>query len=208
MATINLDYRQSGYGDYTLAYGRYGPSDVYNFFAGTSGDELNIIGPPNNGASVPGWGLNFYDNGGGNIINLAASQISSNLYMGGDEGGSMNFISRVPYGSSAATYRAAAHTAGGDVVELNPIGTGNMNMYLSDVSGFLWIKGFDFGHDSIDMLLSVPGEYALTTLHTGNGTEATIVSGAHQAAGFILEGMSPFAASTHVTVTGDNLTFK
>jgi hypothetical protein len=145
--------------------------------------------------------LDFYDHGGSNAVNVTASQISSNLFMGAGSsqptsgGGSMSFI---PSGTRAGV-EAQVFAAGGDLIQLNASGSGAASIFTDLASGLLDIEGFQFGRDSLDMIL--PSGTSTTSGYSVAGTNDSAwvsgTAGPTASLGVIFTGLSAASVVAH-----------
>jgi hypothetical protein len=139
-------------------------------------------------------------------INISVSNISANLAV---SGGNENFNAMAPAGNlpSFGSWSASALEYGTGLVQLNPTGSGAVAVTASDASGVTIITGFQFGHDTLDMLLSTspatPFANDLTlgtsglSLAANHGISIMDPTGSH---GVILAGMFPESVFTHMSV--------
>jgi hypothetical protein len=144
--------------------------------------------------------LDFYDNGGGNIINLTASNINSNIFLNGSAGGmathgggSLSFISTNGQSGFGAT-------GGGDLINLNAHGSGAADIVTNDTSGGAWVNNFVLGRDTLDVTLT-GGDFYSIGGPVVNGQQATVITGANDTSGVVLAGVSPFDVSAHVSTS-------
>jgi hypothetical protein len=92
-------------------------------------------------------------------------------------------------------------------VQLNPTGTGDVAVTTTDSSGVTIITGFEFGHDTLNMLLAgTATSYELNDATLGNtdlssaannGLSIMDPTGSH---GVIIAGMFPESVFTHISV--------
>jgi hypothetical protein len=200
-----------------------GSTQTYAVLAGTSGDTFEV----QNGTQTTdyaGTALNdtgstslvdFYDNGGGNTIDLTASQISSNLFLAPVGLGALNNAdgqilngSFDPEASAASFATFTTVTAHGNLVSLNPTGTGVANIVTSDASSFSTVTGFELGRDMLDMALTssggtgyaaygftIGGTAAVAIVDTYSNTSSTLDGDS----GVVLSGISALTVASHIT---------
>ena len=99
--------------------------------------------------------LDYFTAGGtaDDDIGISTSNISANLTI---SGGNENFSLMAPNGNipSFGSWAESALEFGTGLVQLNPTGTGDVAVTTTDASGVTIITGFEFGHDTLNMLLA------------------------------------------------------
>ena len=195
----------------TASYGAASATQTYAVLAGAHGDTVTVV----NGTQTTDYAgtalfdngahsrLDFFDNGGGNTVNLTASQISSNLYLNGINGGlATHSAGALSFLASAPTLAAAESgilAGGGDLIELNASGTGAASIFSSDVfsGGTQLVTGFQLGRDSIDMIISA-GTYSVSTALM-SGTTGAVITGQNPGQGIVLAGVSAASVTSHMS---------
>ena len=161
-------------------------------------------------ASLFGTPTTYSDQGGGDTINLTTSQISSNINLSPIGFASLSSMyaqthaARPAATASAAAWSAYTIAAHGDVVSLNPTGTGVAHIATSDASGYSSISGFKLGRDFLDMALTAKSgaAYALHDFTVG-GVSAVAITDAGKAAagnaGTVLIGQTSAGLASHLS---------
>lgn len=152
--------------------------------------------------------LDYFTAGGSayDDVNVSGSDISANLAIsGGNE--NLNFMAPGGNLPSFGSWAESALEYGTGLVQLNPAGTGTVAVTTTDASGVTIITGFQFGQDTLDMLLAgTPASYEANDVTLGNsdlssaanhGISITDPTGSH---GVIVAGMFPESVYTHISV--------
>ena len=175
--------------------------------------------------------VDIYDNDGGNVFDLTASNAASNLYLHANPGGNDQFHTSggvtlgAGYGTGylapssptfisndgGAAWMNAVQSAGGNVIDLSATGTGGSNINASSADGIEWINNFQVGRDSLTLDVSTAG-FSLGTIQfaaSNVGTNVTGIAFMNSAGtqGVILAGLSQtYVAGTGYVMPGGTLT--
>jgi hypothetical protein len=152
--------------------------------------------------------MDYYGEGGADMINLTSSRISSNLYLGAgtsqttSAGGSMNFI---PSGTQFG-FEEETNSAGGDVIRLDMAGSGAAHIYTKLTAGFQDIESFEFGRDVVD--IATGGSSTTSSISVSSTNDSAWVHGTAGSAvthGVVFNGVSATTIAAHessVTIGG------